>query len=308
MQDVGWNAAPPRRRTPIADLFDETFGLYRRHLALVIGFTALFTLPILLVSAPFQAWQLQFTGAGTDPFGVGDPARAQAAARQILEALPLILGGTLLFVVVSLVLSTFAFAAVTYVAGRGRQGDRPTAGEVLSALRRLAGPLIGYTFAYFGLIVLLTVLAVLAFVLLVAIFAAVGGRAGIAFATFFSILFLIALIIAVIAVTVRLAVAIPALVHERLGGIASLRRSWELVRGSMWRTFAILLLVGLVIGVLSIVVTAFLPIQGVLAGSVVDYVVATLLLGAVQLVLGPISPILMTVLFFDLARGDRVRA
>jgi hypothetical protein len=60
---------------------------------------------------------------------------------------------------------------------------------------------------------------------------------------------------------VRFAVAVPALVTERPGPIAALRRSWELTSGGWWRTFglfAILYLIGSVVG--GILGSAGLPI------------------------------------------------
>jgi hypothetical protein len=47
----------------------------------------------------------------------------------------------------------------------------------------------------------------------------------------------------------RLALAAPALLLEERGVFGSIRRSWQLVSGSFWRTLLILLLAGLIAGV-----------------------------------------------------------
>ncbi|MDQ6794392.1 MAG: hypothetical protein M3067_06175 [Chloroflexota bacterium] len=75
-------------------------------------------------------------------------------------------------------------------------------------------------------------------------------------------------------------------------------------RGSTWRTFGILLLAGLVVALIGgLVSPIFDPgvMQGVLSWSPWAYLLVTVVGGIVQIVLGPLIPALMTVLYFDYA-------
>jgi hypothetical protein len=66
---------------------------------------------------------------------------------------------------------------------------------------------------------------------------------------------LILLVIPGIFVLVRLIVSIPALVIENRRGGAALSRSWNLVRGHWWPVFGTILLAGLIIGVVTGILT-----------------------------------------------------
>jgi hypothetical protein len=52
-------------------------------------------------------------------------------------------------------------------------------------------------------------------------------------------------------VFVRLSVIIPALMVENLGPVQAVRRSWQLVQGYWWRTFALMLVLGILGAVIS---------------------------------------------------------
>jgi len=290
-----WQTGPelkPRRpRTPIADLFEETFRLYRRNFGPMLLVTAVFLGPVVLASLPLTFWQAQWSRQ------FSTPASAAAAMDEVGPFIGLSLAISLL----ALVLGTFAGAGITYVAGRARSGDRPSVGEVFRALRRLTPPIAGYI----GLFVagwLAMSLAVVVLVVISVLIAGVSQKIGVAIAAI--VLLGLALTIAVVAVLVRLALSLPALVLEQQRPMNALRRSWRLVAGSMWRTIGILLLVGLVIGIAGLVVSpVYIPgvMEGFLEGSPGSYIVVAIIGGAIQIALGPILPTLLTVLFFDYA-------
>jgi hypothetical protein len=105
---------------------------------------------------------------------------------------------------------------------------------------------------------------------------------------------------------VRLAVASPALVMERLGPIAALGRSWGLVRGSWWRVAGVLLLSAVITNLLTAIVTVpVTTVAGVLSGfngdwgltSILAAGVATLLAGIITL---PFSAAVTGLLYTDL--------
>jgi len=116
-------------------------------------------------------------------------------------------------------------------------------------------------------------------------------------------IFFVALIIPGIWLYGALAVAVPALVIERTGPIASLNRSRRLVKGSWWRTAAVILVAALI--------TAFAQglIGGVLTGvalassnpSLLFAVMITVLATIVSAVLlQPFAAAVTTVLYYDL--------
>lgn len=93
---------------------------------------------------------------------------------------------------------------------------------------------------------------------------------------FLTALGLIALIVPGIIVSVMLWVAVPAVVLERAGARAALRRSRELTRGRLWKLF----LLGLIIGLADLVVEYAIP--GVMAANAVwieSILTAVLLVG-----------------------------
>jgi hypothetical protein len=111
------------------------------------------------------------------------------------------------------------------------------------------------------------------------------------------------LILPAIWLGVRLSVTFPAIVFERLGPLAGMRRSFRLVRGSWWRTcavllvtFALMFVLGLAFGaVIGVLGAAVAPQSQVLAAAVVTAVDI-----ALTAVLYPVWAAISTVLYYDL--------
>jgi membrane-anchored glycerophosphoryl diester phosphodiesterase (GDPDase) len=72
-----------------------------------------------------------------------------------------------------------------------------------------------------------------------------------------------------VVLAIRFAMATPALVLEDLGVVASLRRSWALTRGRFWRTFGVLLVAGILVGIVQQVVGFGVQVVGSLLGFAV---------------------------------------
>lgn len=77
-------------------------------------------------------------------------------------------------------------------------------------------------------------------------------------------------VVALVAVTawiyIRFALAVPAVVLERLGPLVAMRRSWRLVAGSWWRCFGILLIAVIIVYVLQqLLTTPFIFGAGVIS-------------------------------------------
>jgi len=301
---TGPSLEPDRKRTPVADLFEDTFRLYRQNFPLMLGVMAVFQIPIVLLSLPFQVWQLEssFRSNPQFPFDPGAAAPPLPSPREI--ALIVLVGWALLVAVI--VLGTFGAAAMSYIVGRVRDGDRPPAREVFLALRRLAGSILGYVaLLVVGGFLLLVGTIVALILLMMFVFLGFGSEGGTGALLFVSIVGVVAILVLWTALAIRLSLAVPALVLERQRPMDALRRSWGLVRGSTWRTFGVLFLALLVVGVISgLVSVMFLPgvMEGIMSGSLTSLLLVTLGGGIVQLLLGPLLPILMTVLYLDYAR------
>jgi len=97
---------------------------------------------------------------------------------------------------------------------------------------------------------------------------------------------------------------LPAIFVENLGLGAAMSRSWRLVRGMWWRTFLIILLIGLVYYVVDFALSGFFYLgQGLLSIVVSPYIALSIYEAAVILVQGLTVPILLiafVLLYFDL--------
>lgn len=139
--------------------------------------------------------------------------------------------GAIVFFVVYMALATILQAALVRATIEDLNGQQPTFGDALSRGTALILPIIGlYILMYLGI--------------------------GIGF---------MLLIIPGIYLLVRWSAAVPALVHERLGVLASMKRSSELTKGSRWRILGMLIVViiavaglQMALGLLSLAVAPFL--------------------------------------------------
>ena len=104
-------------------------------------------------------------------------------------------------------------------------------------------------------------------------------------------------------ILVRWTVAVPVLLAEGAGPIAALARSWQLTRGSWWRTLGILVVVLLIQYVASSLLSLFgLPVA-VLVPFVPEIVRGTIIVGTSTLgaaVVTPIWQLCFVLIYFDL--------
>ena len=113
----------------------------------------------------------------------------------------------------------------------------------------------------------------------------------------------VALIIPFFYMAVRLSMTFPALVCEKAGPFAAIRRSWQLTRGNWWRVFGTLLVVVLLMLVLSIALG--LVLGGVLLsseslGELAFAALATLVDVLIAAVTFPLWAAILTVMYYDL--------
>jgi len=119
----------------------------------------------------------------------------------------------------------------------------------------------------------------------------------------FTFLGVFALLIGAVYVGVRLCVAAPAVVVENERGMGAIKRSWNLVQDNWWRSFGILI----VVGIIGAVASAVLGIPGSLIAVATDVGPAALLSQIiVNAVTYSFQALTATLIFFDLRARKQV--
>jgi len=251
----------------VSELLDDTFYLYRRNFQVVACVAVLVALPRLILSLASGAYLASFNLLQRAISSVNDPAALQGlmGAGNVPNS-PFYLFASLL----QLLLIPFSAGAL-YQAAVELAAHRPAS---------IGSVLVGTLRRYLGLLGLM---------LLVVLFLLTG--------------LLVVTLPLVIWVVVRWILSTPVLFAEGVGPVRALARSWQLVKGEWWRTLGILLLVVIMVDLIQIVlgffvggVAAFLP--GV--DATVRAAVSTTLAGVVAALAGPLLPITLTLLYFDM--------
>jgi hypothetical protein len=260
----GWTPPPkpgliPLRPLGFGTLLGAPFQVLRRNPKATFG-------SALIVQGVTVLVTLLVVGAVTF-FALGRVAAAPVAEQEAVEA----------GAIVAIVLSALVPLALSIVASALLQGvivlevSRATLGEKLrmTVLWRQVGrriwPLVGW--------VLLLSVALLVGVLLVGglvFVCAVLGGGWIALAVIIGVFGGLALIAAAAWVSTKTAVVPSLIVLERQRIWAAVRRSWSLTGGFFWRTLGVLLLIALIVGVISQVVTTPLSLLFGAATALID--------------------------------------
>jgi hypothetical protein len=245
------------RPLTLGDLFDGAFRTIRRNPQAMVGLaaaviTAFLVLPALVTLALAAAGDLSFDLAGETSDG-GLSTTLGSGAVTVMSNLgsvfgflaTVVLNGMLVHVVAEAVLGRRTGIGAAWAATRGR-------------LLRLLG---------------LTLLNLLVVVLLLAVPAAlgvlVGVGAGVGPGLAVGVPLFLAAVVLLVLVEIRFfQLAAPALVLERLGVLASLRRAGALSRHQFWRLLGIAVLTTLVVGVVGQVIAIPLALLGVAGGAV----------------------------------------
>ena len=290
----GW--APPSgggadagrfRPMTLADVLDGMFRLFLsnwRTYAVAVG---LVVIPQSFLSAMLAHQMGMSTGLLEQ---LSNPAAAEATfqAGPELWALGAIGGLTIL---VALFVTPYVNGVACRIAGSAYEGDTPQPGEVLRFGLGRYWSLLGAT-VLLGLIAL----AVLAVPSGLLIAGGVTGNNG--FLAAGGLLMVVALPL-VIWFMVRLTLAYPAIVMERLGAVAALRRSYGLVAGRWWRVFGTLLLAQIITGIVSQIAAVPFSIPGQLFGGVIAVILVALGTVLASIVTTPLAANAQTLLYFD---------
>jgi hypothetical protein len=269
--------APIRfRPRQLSELLDELFRLYRRHFSLIVGVALLVALPGLVWSLATGVYRLNSTSY-TNLFTTTGTSTPTFNSQQLSN----LVGTFLLGGLGALILLPFSVGAVYRAVTDVALGRPATIGAVLRETLARYWPLLGLI----GLGILLFVGWIIA--------EAIG----------FVLLFIpgLAVFCAAVYLAVRWSLVVAAMMAEDVGPIRGLGRSWSLVSGSWWRTFGILLIVGILQTIISyallILFTLFADIF-----STGDFRAALVSVGSTLLsaLVSPITTIALVLLYFDL--------
>ncbi|HEX6886530.1 MAG TPA: glycerophosphoryl diester phosphodiesterase membrane domain-containing protein [Candidatus Nanopelagicales bacterium] len=253
----------PLRPLGVGELLDGALGLIRSNPRTVLGLAAAISAVSALIQtvgvwiglSALGATSVSLTGSGT--LSTDLTALTASSAAQLVPAL---IAGFLQ------VLASGLFIVLVGAAVLGRRLD---AGQTWAELRPRLLALIAVS-----LLVFLGVLAVIAVLVggVIGLVAAFGEWAALP-----GVLLVLAGGVAAVYAYVRLALASPALVMEGLGPMASLRRSWRLVRGSWWRVAGILLLAAIITNLLTTIVSVPLSLVAAVVTGVSESMLPTVL-------------------------------
>jgi hypothetical protein len=300
----GWSGPPPAakpgviplRPLGVGEILDGTVSTMRTYWRTVLGVTltvaVVTNIAVTLIQGLFLNDRIS-TDALNDP-----SATLDELARAMRDAM---LGSSVVFLI-DMIGTVIATALLTTVISRAVLGRSVTIGEAWRDARPQAVKL-------FGLIFLLMLIAIgigaAGFLpgFLLAVAGSVEAGAPLAF------LGLLGAFVVVLWLMIRFSLASPALMLEKQGIVASMRRSTRLVRRSWWRTFGIQLLAGLIVliiaGVISVpfafLATAFVDdgFQGIITSGGSD-------VGWTFLIINGVGSVIASMITFPIQAGVTV--
>jgi hypothetical protein len=285
---VGVGAFRPRG---LGELLDGAFTLYRRNFLLLVAIAAVVQVPFALIQLLF--FELSGVGdrvsslrnivsSGTAQGGLTPDQSSQLS--NDLGTFVAYYG--LVFVVQYLVVYPLSLAATTSAVSARYLDQSATVGSsyraALSRWRSIIALVLSLVLIVAGGVAVSALLSVLTGA--VALFA-VGALAS----------FVVYLVL-----LVRAAVGPQSVVLERLGGWAGIRRSWQLTTGSAWRTFGILLLLGIIQVIAANVIV--LPLDAAIARTepATQLLISQVGAAVTAVFVAPITLVTLTLLYYDL--------
>ena len=285
----GWQSKPgiiPLRPLTIGDLFSGAFEAIRSNPKVLFGFTIVIMLFVSLIASV----SILVSGLGYESVtsAANDPQALQQSTTELANALLLQTISTMVqwlstFTGTSILTGLLAAAVSQMTVGRNL-----TLSEAWAMTRKRLGSLIGS----FALTALITATPIVLWIVAVFVSLAVvadGHRdlwwlAGLAFFAIIPISILMYFF------QIKLLFAPMCAVLEEIGPVASLKRSWSLVKGEFWPTLGRFLLMNLLIGFIG----GFLGFVIGLIGGLVTVVVTS----------NPASPIGLAISMFFVMLGS----
>ncbi len=243
----GWQSKPgiiPLRPLTIGDLFSGAFEAIRSNPKVLFGFTIVIMLFVSLIASV----SILFSGLGYESVtsAANDPQALQQSTTELANALLLQIISTMVqwlstFTGTSILTGLLAAAVSQMTVGRNL-----TLSEAWAMTRKRLGSLIGS----FALTALITAAPIVLWIVAVFVSLAVvaDGHRDLWWLSGLAFFAIIPISILMYFFQIKLLFAPMCAVLEEIGPVASLKRSWSLVKGEFWPTLGRYLLLNLIIG------------------------------------------------------------
>jgi hypothetical protein len=245
----------PLRPLAIGDLLDGGFQAIRRNAGSTLGLAVLVQLFSGLVSG-LLSYPLLSQVFSADVMAGNDPD-----FDMLTGSLLAMLGGGVLAGIVTAVLLIVVQGAITVPVLRAVLNQRTRFAAALSLARPAIGHLLLLAMLYAAAITV-----ALGIIVAVVVLLAINNDPGLAIAVI-AVMVILGLPTAAW-VWIKTAFAVHVVVAEGVGPLTGIRRSWALTRASWWRCFGILLLTGVIVGVVSSLITTPIGFIGGMLGGI----------------------------------------
>lgn len=227
----------PLRPLDVGGLYGGAFAAIRANPGVMVGLTAVFVVLTQLIT--FLA-QIPLTRIAVDP---------DAESGEVLGDLAAATGVSIGVGIVAGIATLFLTGVLTIAVARSVMGERTSPAEALRALGPRILPLIGLSLLQFVILLVPTALVIGLIVVI-----AVTADGGPIVAVLVALVLFVLLSVGYLAILPTVSLAYPAVILERLGPIAALKRAFELQRPGFWRVLGVLLLTYLITGVVAFIV------------------------------------------------------
>jgi hypothetical protein len=226
------------RPLSLGELLDRTFRLYRRHFWLFAGIMAIPS----AFSIPFTVLFLSMQGSAV----AGGPPSTKFVASMVLFLLA--------FFCLFCTIYSVAIGATTYAVSESYLGQTITVrgayGKVRGNFWRIIGVVVVAVLRVYGMLIVIGVGMAIVMGLSAGALGAVGrGQSRIVVGIIVGLIILMTYIVGLglwLLWSLRYAVSIPALLLERVGVLAALRRSVQLTRGRRWHMLVAIFLCSMI--------------------------------------------------------------
>ncbi|GGC57387.1 hypothetical protein IEU95_07510 [Hoyosella rhizosphaerae] len=270
----------PLRPLGVGEILDGAVRTMTKYAATMFGLTAILVTIGQLISLIAQA---PTAGTALDPFA--DPFVDPLDDAAFIG----MLGGQFVAGLAAGLVTILLYAMLTFVVSRAVLGQPVSFSDAWAGAKPHLLRIIG--------------LYILSIIVLIAAIAAIVGSFFIHPAV--GVVAVLTGLVAGVWIAVLVSVAVPAIVFEQATLIGGIKRSIALVRGTWWRIFGILLLVGVIVLIVTMIVQIPIGIVAGIVGVVVDSPFLILVIGSIggilsSLIVTPFMTTTLALLYTDL--------